>query len=199
MKKLHMFLLLLCAAVFVFSAVNPAERATWYMEVAPAVAGLAVLAFTYRAFKFTDISYILIAFFCCYIMIGGKYTYAEVPIGNYIKDIFDMSRNHYDRVGHFFQGVIPAVIARELLLRKTNLGRGKMLFFVCVCAAMFISASYEIIEWLAAELTAGGAVDFLGLQGDVWDAQKDMLMALLGSVSALLLLSKIQDKQMANL
>jgi putative membrane protein len=199
MKKLHIVLLAIWTAVFLWSAVNPADRATWYMEVAPAVIGLAILIATYKSFKFTDIAYMLLTFFCCYIMIGGKYTYAEVPIGNYLKEIFDLSRNHYDRVGHFFQGVIPALTAREIIIRTTNLKKGKMLFFICVCVAMFVSSGYEIIEWLAAELTANGAAEFLGLQGDVWDAQKDMLMALLGATTSLLILSKNQDMQIARL
>lgn len=198
-KKLHLVLLVAIALAFIWSAVNPYDRFTWWLEIAPVLIGLAILAPTYKKFPLTDVSYILIAFFSLILIIGGKYTYAEVPIGFYFKDFFDMSRNHYDRFGHFFQGVIPAMLAREILLRTTGLKKGKMLFFLCVCVAMFFSSGYELIEWASAEICGDGAIEFLGSQGDIWDAQKDMLMALLGSITSLLLLSKMQDKQIAKL
>jgi putative membrane protein len=198
-KTLHAFLIAIWAAVFIWSGINPAERFTWFLEVAPSVIGFAVLAATYRKFKLTDLTYAFICFFCIIQMIGGKYTYAEVPVGNYFKEAFDLSRNHYDRLGHFLQGFVPALIAREILLRISGVKGKKMLFFLCVCIAMFVSSSYEIIEWMTAELTADGAADFLGLQGDIWDAQKDMLMALAGSVFACMFFSRLQDRQIKKL
>ncbi|ACC98340.1 putative membrane protein [Elusimicrobium minutum Pei191] len=199
MKKTHLFYSATWAAVLIWSFFGPSDLMTWAMEVTPAVIGFVILAATYKNFKLTEVTYFWIWFFGLILMIGGKYTYAEVPIGNYLQEMFNMSRNHYDRFGHFFQGFMPAIVARELILRKSDMKKGKMLFFLCVCVAMFVSSSYEIIEWLAAEFTAGGAADFLGLQGDIWDAQKDMLMCLLGSVTALITMSKIQDKQIKNL
>ncbi|MGB2579295.1 putative membrane protein [Elusimicrobium simillimum] len=198
-KPLHLTLLGIVGLFLVWSGISPYDRLTWYMEVAPAIIGAAILIATYKKFKFTDITYCLIAFFCVILIVGGKYTYALVPVGDYVKDLFDMSRNHYDRMGHFFQGVIPALVAREILIRITKVGRGKMLFFLCVCVAMFVSSTYELIEWAAAELVADGAADFLGSQGDIWDAQKDMFMCLLGGTFAQLVCAKWQDRQMQKL
>lgn len=198
-KKLHLILLAVFMIVFIWSGIQPYDRFTWYLEVAPAVIGLIVMALTYKKFKLTDISYILVFIFSLILVIGGKYTYALMPLGDYVKDLFDLSRNHYDRFGHFFQGVIPAVLAREILIRKMKMPAGKMMFFLCVCVAMFISSSYELIEWITAELVEGGAADFLGSQGDIWDAQKDMLMALLGSITVQLIFARTQDKQIKSL
>ncbi|WP_428897000.1 putative membrane protein [Parelusimicrobium proximum] len=195
----HIVMLIVLVLVLVWSGINPHDRFTWYLEVAPAVIGAAILAATYKKFKFTTLTYSFIFFFCLILIVGGKYTYAEVPIGHYIKDMFGLARNHYDRFGHFFQGVIPALIARELLIRVTKVPRGKMLFFLCVCVAMFVSSGYELIEWASAEMFAEGAADFLGLQGDIWDAQKDMLMALCGSITVQLLFNKEQNRQIKKL
>lgn len=196
-KKLHLAFLLIFAVVALWSGINPYDRFTWYLETGPAFIGLIILLFTYKKFQFTDLSYFFILFFCLLLLIGGKYTYALMPVGDYLKEAFNLSRNHYDRFGHFFQGVIPAILAREILLRKTPLKPGKMLFFLCICVAMFVSSSYELIEWITAEIEGDAATDFLGSQGDIWDAQKDMLMCLLGSITVQLLFSKMQDKQIA--
>ncbi|WP_424244919.1 putative membrane protein [Elusimicrobium posterum] len=198
-KMLHKILLGFLTALLIWSGIHPYERVTWIMEVAPAVIGVAILIFTYNKFRFTDLNYCFIAFFCAILIIGGRYTYALVPIGDYFKEVFDMSRNHYDRFGHFFQGVIPALVAREILIRITKIKPGKMLFFICICVAMFVSSTYELVEWAAAEIDGGGAMDFLGSQGDIWDAQKDMLMALLGSITVQLLFSRLHDRQIAKL
>jgi putative membrane protein len=184
--------------VLAWSAWHPKDRAVWLMEVAPAIAGGAVLALTFRRFPFTPIAYRLMFFFALILMVGGKYTYAEVPIGFWVRDAIGLHRNHFDRFGHFFQGVIPAVIAREMLIRCTPLRRGKALFWICCSIALAISAMYELVEWISALGTPPEqGLAFLGSQGDVWDAQKDMTMALLGSITVQLLFGRVHDRQLA--
>ena len=146
---------------------------------------------------FTPLVYVLIAVHMVILMVGGHYTYARVPLFNWLRDAFGLARNHYDRVGHFAQGFVPAMIAREVLLRTTSLTRGKMLVFLVLSIALAISGAYELIEWGAAELTGEAAEDFLGTQGDVWDTQKDMALALTGAAAALALLSRWHDRQLA--
>ena len=192
-------LLALVAAVFVWSAIGPYDRFTWVLEVFPAVIGAAVLIATYRRFRFSDLVYFLIAMHAIILMVGGHYTYARVPPFDWLKEVLHFSRNHYDRVGHFAQGFVPAMIAREVLLRTTPLRRGKMLFFLVVCVCLAVSAAYELLEWTGAELAGARATDFLGTQGDPWDTQKDMALALLGAASALLLLSRLHDRRLAAL
>lgn len=192
-------LLALVAAVFVWSAIGPYDRFTWVLEVFPAVIGVAVLIATYRRFRLTDPVYVLIAVHAIILMVGGHYTYARVPPFDWLKEVLHFSRNHYDRVGHFAQGFVPAMIAREVLLRTTPLRRGKMLFFLVVCVCLAVSAAYELLEWTGAELAGARATDFLGTQGDPWDTQKDMALALLGAASALLLLSRLHDRRLAAL
>ncbi len=192
-------LLALVAAVFVWSAIGPYDRFTWVLEVFPAVIGVAVLIATYRRFRLTDLVYLLIAVHAIILMVGGHYTYARVPPFDWLKEVLHFSRNHYDRVGHFAQGFVPAMIAREVLLRTTPLRRGKMLFFLVVCVCLAVSAAYELLEWTGAELAGARATDFLGTQGDPWDTQKDMALALLGAASALLLLSRLHDRRLAAL
>jgi len=196
-NRLHVALLLLAAVVLVWSGIAPRDRFTWLMETLPAMVGGAILIATYRRFRFTTITYVLAWFFALILMIGGHWTYAEVPIGNWARDAFNLSRNHYDRFGHFFQGVIPAMFARELLLRTSPMQRGKWLFFTCVSMALAISAAYELFEWQYAVMTGGEQADnLLGSQGDIWDAQKDMGLALLGGALSILLLGRVQDRQM---
>jgi putative membrane protein len=167
------------------------------MEVLPAMVGAAILVVIYPRFRFTTVSYAITWFFALILMIGGHYTYARVPIGDWARDAFGLSRNHFDRFGHFFQGVVPAVLGRELLLRTSTLRRGKWLFVLCIALALAISACYELWEWRYA-VTFGGtrADDFLGSQGDPWDAQEDMAMALLGAALATLIIAPIQDHQL---
>jgi putative membrane protein len=184
------------SAVFVWSAIRPHDYFTWALEVAPAVIGVLILTATYRSFRLTGLLYVLIWVHAAILMIGGHYTYAEVPLFNWIRDAFALSRNHYDRVGHFAQGFVPAMIAREVLLRKTPLKRGKMLFFLVLSICLAISATYELIEWLVAVLTGTAATAFLGTQGDVWDTQWDMFMCLTGAVTALATLSGYHDRSL---
>jgi putative membrane protein len=189
-------LLLIVLAVLVWSAIHPRDRLTWLLEVFPAVVAVPVLILTRNRLRFTRLVYTLIALHACILMVGGKYTYAEVPLFNWLRDTLHLARNHYDRVGHFAQGFVPAMIARELLLRTSPLQRGKWLFFIVVCACMAISATYELVEWLTAVISKEAAESFLGTQGDAWDTQKDMGLALVGAVTALVTLSRLQDGQM---
>ena len=193
------FLLAAVAVVFVWSGWAPKDRMTWMLEVFPAVIAIPILIFTYRRLPLTTLVYVLIAVHACILMVGGKYTYAEVPLFNVLRDLFHMARNDYDRVGHFAQGFVPALVAREILLRKTPLRRGAWLFFLVLCVCMAISAVYELVEWTAAEISGSAADAFLGTQGDPWDTQKDMLTCGIGALAALLTLTRLQDRQLAAL
>jgi putative membrane protein len=190
------FIWLAVAVIFVWSAILPHDYFTWMLEVFPAIIGTVILASTYRRFRFTTLVYSLIAVHMIILMVGGHYTYAEVPIGNWIRDQFQLSRNHYDRLGHFAQGFVPAMIAREVLLRLNVLKRGAWLFVLVVSVCLAFSALYELFEWTVSALTGSAGDAFLGTQGDVFDTQKDMAMALVGAVTALLTLSKFHDKQL---
>lgn len=187
-------LLLLVSAVFIWSGINPHDRFTWLLEVLPAILGFILLALTYNRFRFTTFCYLFIALHMIVLMVGGHYTYAQVPLFNWIRDAFDLSRNHYDRVGHFAQGFVPALIAREILLRASPLQRGKLLFLIVVCICLAISAFYEFIEWWVSIATGTAAEAFLGTQGDVWDTQWDMFLAFCGAIVSQLLLSKTHDR-----
>lgn len=184
----------------IWSGLFPNGRFNWLMETLPAIIGAAIMVATYRRFPLSNTTYFLVWFFSLILMTGGHYTYAEVPIGNWIRDHFHLSRNHFDRFGHFFQGVIPAMCARELILRTSPMKRGKWLFFICVSIALAISASYELFEWRYA-VTFGGkqADDFLGSQGDIWDAQQDMFQALCGAIVSCLTLGGLQSRQIERL
>jgi len=184
-------------AVLLWSGFAPKERATWWMEVAPALIGVPILAATYRRFPLTPLAYVLIWLHAVILMIGGHYTYAEVPLFNWIRDVFGLARNHYDRVGHFAQGFVPAILAREVLLRTSPLRPGGWLFFLVCCGCLAISAFYELVEWWAALLTSPETgTAFLGTQGDVWDTQWDMFLALVGSIAAQLALSRLHRRQL---
>jgi putative membrane protein len=196
-RPVPLLLLITGLAYLAWTGWNPAGRFNWLAETSPAMIGGIALIATYRRFPLTNLNYSLIWFFSLILMTGGKYTYAEVPIGNWARDVFGLSRNHFDRFGHFFQGVIPAMMARELLMRTSPLRSGKWLFALCVCVALAVSAGYELFEWRYAVQFGGQAADdFLGMQGDTWDAQKDMFMALSGAVVSLLLLSRLHDRQL---
>jgi len=197
--RLPLALLGACLLVLAWSAHKPHDYLTWGLEVAPAVAAFVLLAITRRRFPLTPLAYILIAVHAVILMVGGKYTYSEVPVGNWFRDQFDLSRNHYDRLGHFVQGVVPAIIAREVLLRRSPLRPGAWLFFLVTCVCITVGAVYEIIEWWTAVIGGGASESFLGAQGDVWDAQKDMGLCGIGAVLAQLLLSKLHDRQLARL
>ncbi len=193
------FLVFFLASFFVcfaWSAIKPHDYFTWVLEVTPALAGAVLLVMTCRRFPLTMVSYAHIWIFALVMLIGGHYTYAEVPFFNWISDIFDFGRNHFDRIGHFLQGLVPAIVAREVLLRTSPLKPGKWLFTITVSIALGVSASYEIIEYLTARLTGDAAEAFLGTQGDPWDTQRDMFMALIGAVHANVIFRKLQDRQL---
>lgn len=195
----HLVLLGLSALVLLWSGTQPKDRLTWFMEVAPALIALPVLAVTYQRFRLTDLLYTLIALHAVVLMVGGHYTYAEVPLGDWAREAFGFERNHYDRVGHFLQGFVPALVAREVLLRLHVLKPGAWAFFLVTCIALAISAFYELIEWWAALVSAEAAEAFLGTQGDHWDTQWDMFLALAGAVIAQLALGRWQDRQIDRL
>jgi len=184
--------------VLAWSGFAPKDRAVWLMEVFPAIAGAIALAATYRRFPMTPLIYRLVLAFSLVLMVGGKYTYAEVPPGFWVRDLFHLKRNNFDRLGHFLQGMIPAILTREMLLRCTPLRPGKAVFWLCVSVALSVSAAYELIEWQAAIWTAPEQGDaFLGTQGDVWDTQKDMGTALIGSIVSQLTLGRLHNRQLA--
>ena len=197
--RLPLILLLIVLAALAASGIAPHDRGVWWAEVMPVLIAAPILVATARRFPLTPLAYALIAFFSLILILGGAYTYARVPIGFAVQDWFDLARNPYDRFGHFFQGVTPAILGRELLLRTSPLRPGKWLFALLSLSCIGISALYERVEWAAAELWAGGAVEFVGMQGDPWDAQADMLMALLGAMGAQLLLGRMHDRQLAGL
>lgn len=181
------------------SGLSPYDRLTWVMEVAPVAIALPILWATYRRFPLTTLLYACIFVHALVLMLGGAYTYARVPLGFHIAEVFGLHRNPYDKIGHFFQGFVPALVAREVLIRGAYVRGRKMLAFVVVCIVLAISATYELIEWGAALALGQGAEEFLGTQGDPWDTQSDMFLALIGAVSALLTLSRIQDRQIQRL
>jgi putative membrane protein len=198
-RSLHLSLLSLVVLAMAVSAYQPFDRATWYLEVAPVLIAIPLLWFTYARFPLTNLLYILIAIHALILIVGGHYTYARVPLGYWVQDALDLSRNHYDRLGHVAQGFIPAMVARELLQRLTALRPGVWLFFLVTCVALAISAFYELIEWWVALAMGGAADEFLATQGDVWDTQWDMFLALCGALIGQLSLARLQDRQMAAL
>ena len=192
-------ILVIVAAVLVLllvvSGTRPFDRTTWVLEVFPILVAMPVLWATYRRFPLTNLLYLLIFCHAVVLMVGGAYSYARVPLGFQIQDLLHLSRNPYDKIGHFFQGFVPALIAREIFIRGRHVKPGKMLGFLVVCVALAISATYELIEWGSALWLGQGADEFLGTQGDPWDTQSDMFFALIGSVTAILGLSRIHDAQ----
>jgi putative membrane protein len=195
--RLPLALLVAVLAVLAWSSIAPTDRTTWWMEVAPVLIGVPLMLATFRKHPLTPLLYGLIAVHCVILIVGGRYTYAEVPLGFWMEDWFGFTRNHYDRIGHFAQGLVPAILAREVLLRTTPLHRGGWLFYIVVSICLAFSAFYELIEWTSAEIAGQGADAFLGTQGDQWDAQKDMLLALIGAVVGQVLLSRWHDAQLA--
>jgi putative membrane protein len=191
--------LLSFAAIFVWSVVNPRDLFTWFLEVLPAIIGIGIVVATYDRFRLSTLLYVLIWIHAVVLVIGGHYTYADMPLFNWIRDTFHLDRNYYDRLGHFVQGFVPAIVAREVLLRVTLIQQGKMLFFIILCICLAISAFYEFIEWWVAALTGSGADAFLGTQGDVWDTQWDMFLAFCGAILAQITLGKYHDGQLRKL
>jgi putative membrane protein len=187
------------SVVLLWSGIAPHDRVTWWLEVAPVLIGAPLLLLTERRFPLTPLLYGLLFAHAVILMVGGHYTYARVPLGFWAQDAFDFARNHYDRVGHLAQGFVPAILAREILLRRTPLVPGGWLFLLALSVCLAFSALYELIEWWAALLGGVAATDFLGTQGDIWDTQWDMFLAGVGAASALLLLSRLHDRQLARL
>ena len=192
-------LLLSAAVVLAWSGIAPHDRFTWVLEVAPVLIGVPILVALWPRFRLTTLVYALLWIHAVILMVGGKYTYAEVPLGFWLRDAFGFARNHYDRIGHFAQGFIPAMLAREILIRRSPLAGSRWLPFLGVCFCLAFSALYELIEFWTALATGEAAEAFLGTQGDVWDTQWDMQMALLGAVTALLTLSRVHDRALARL
>ena len=191
--KLLGFAVVLVALVI--SGINPHDRATWWMEVAPVLIAAPILIATYRRFPLTTLLYVLIVVHALVLIYGGAYTYARVPLGFWLQDLLALERNPYDRVGHFMQGFVPAMLAREIFIRGGLVTGRRMTAFLSACVALAFSAFYELIEWWAALALGQGAHEFLGTQGDPWDTQADMFLALIGALLALALLSRMQDRQ----
>lgn len=198
-RSSHLALLCIVTIVFCWSGWGPYDRFTWWLEIAPGLAGIIILLTTYRRFQLTTLCYGLIALHICVLCVGGHYTYARVPAFDWLRPIFGWQRNHFDRLGHFMQGFVPAMIAREVFIRFNILNRKKWIPFLVVSVCLAISAFYELIEWWTAIMSGSASNDFIGSQGDVWDTQEDMLFALIGAVCAVLLLSYFHDRAIRNL
>jgi putative membrane protein len=186
-------------AALAVSGIAPFDRGTWLLEVAPVLIALPVLAATYRRFPLTDLLYVLIALHAIVLIVGGTYTYARVPLGGWVQEWLHLARNPYDRLGHFMQGFVPALAAREVLLRNRYVASRPMAGFLSICVAMAVSACYELLEWASALALGQGADDFLGTQGDPWDTQWDMFMALVGATLAMAAFARLQDARIAAL
>ena len=197
--------LMLCCGAFILililiiSGIHPFDRGTWVMEVLPVLIIVPLLIYTYKTFPLTNLLYSLIFLHAIVLIVGGAYTYARVPLGFEIAQWFSLDRNPYDKIGHFMQGFVPAIAAREILIRHQILAKGKMLSFIVICIVLAISATYELIEWAAALALGQGAQEFLGTQGYEWDTQSDMFFALIGAIAALLFLSKWHNQQLNKL
>jgi putative membrane protein len=188
--------MLVFVLVLAWSGINPHDYPTWFLEVFPALLGAAILWYTRDTFPLTRLTYVLILIHCVILMVGGHYTYAEEPNGEWLREAFDQSRNNYDKLGHFVQGFIPAIITREIVIRKKVFNGAAWRNFFIVCFCLGFSAFYELIEWWVALMSQEAADSFLGTQGYIWDTQSDMFYALCGAVLALLLLAALHDRQM---
>jgi putative membrane protein len=192
-------LLILFSAVFVWSLIHPHDYFTWILEVFPAIIGIALIFALRRRFPLTPLVLTLLTLHAIILMVGGHYTYAEVPLGFWMKSAFHFTRNHYDRIGHFAQGFVPAMVAREVLIRRDVVRTRGWRYFIIVSICLAISASYELMEWLVSLATGSKGDAFLGTQGDVWDTQEDMATALIAALMAPLVLGRLQDRQIARL
>ncbi len=195
-RNFHLGLLASLALIFLWSAIRPYDRLTWWLEVLPAIIGVLLLAVTYARFPFSRLAYVMVWLHAIVLLVGGHYTYAEVPLFNWVRETFELSRNNYDHLGHLAQGFFPAIVIREILLRRSPLKPGKWLFFLVTCVGLAISAFYELIEWWVALASGDDAVAFLATQGDPWDTQWDMLLALIGVIVSQLLLARVHDASM---
>lgn len=201
MEKQKNQILIIYIVVFflglLWSGINPRDQFTWFLEVVPALIALAILAATFKKFRFSNFAYFLMLVHALILMVGGHTTYAEVPLFNWLRDTFDLARNYYDRVGHFTQGFVPALILREIIIRKNIISGKRWQFALIVMAVLGGSAFYEFFEWWMALASGEAATAFLGTQGDVWDTQWDMFLCFAGSILALLLLARVHDKKLA--
>lgn len=195
-NRFHIFLLVSLGAVFAWSAYQPRDYFTWFLEVFPAIIGVTIFLYTYPRFRFTNLVYVLVWIHCAILMVGGKYTYAQNPLFEYFKEIFDWHRNNYDKLGHVIQGVSPALIAREVFIRREVVSGKGWTFFLSVAVPLAFAALYEIIEWLVAAINGEKTEAFLGTQGYFWDTQTDMFACLVASIAALVLLGRWHDAQM---
>ena len=198
-RKEPQILLTVVAAALVVSRIGPYDPLTWFLEIVPILLIAPVLVLTYRTFPLTPLLYRLLFVHALILILGGHYTYARVPLGYWFQDLLDLSRNHYDRLGHLAQGFIPAILVREILLRRSPLVRGKWLFFLTVSVCLAFSAFYEFTEWWAAVAGGESAENFLGTQGDIWDTQWDMFLAFVGAITSQMILSRAHDKQLEKL
>lgn len=198
-RRSHLALLVGVLAVLAWSAWKPYDRLTWWLETFPTMAGLIVLAATYRKFQFTTLCYTCIALHMCLLCVGGHYTYAREPFFSWLRSVFHWHRNHFDRLGHFVQGFVPALIVRELFIRLRVFNRTGWMAFVIICVCLGISAFYEFIEWWTALLSGSASTEFLATQGDMWDTQSDMFMAFIGAIFALVFIRPWQNRQLTAL
>ncbi len=198
MKKQGLFILFFLTGLII-SGIHPHDYFTWILEVFPAIIGFIILLVTFRKFRFTDLAYVFILIHCYILFVGGHYTYAEVPLFDWIKDLLHQDRNNYDKVGHFAQGFVPAVIVREIFIRKKIVKKGAWLSLLTICVCLSISVFYEFLEWFVAIASGQSADAFLGTQGDVWDTQSDMLFALIGATCMNVFLGSMHDKQISRL
>jgi putative membrane protein len=197
MKKYFLLITLFFIAL-IWSAIKPHDYFTWILEIFPALIGFLILWFTFKYYRFTYLTYVFILIHSCILFIGGHYTYALVPAFNWVRDVFHQSRNNYDKVGHFFQGFVPAMITRELFIRRQIIAKRGWIPFLVICVCGTISLLYELLEWLVSVVSGSAGDSFLGTQGDVWDTQSDMLFAIIGAVSMLLIMSYWQNKALKN-
>lgn len=197
-QPIHLAMLLALFICLVISGIHPFDRTTWVLEIFPIFIALPILFSTYNSFRLTQLLYICIFIHMLILVLGGAYSYARVPLGFAIQDWLHLSRNPYDKIGHFFQGFAPALIAREILIRKEIIKGKKMIVFIVTCIVLAISASYELIEWASALMLGQGADEFLGTQGDMWDTQSDMFFALVGALVAQIGFGRMHDKQIKN-
>jgi putative membrane protein len=192
-------LLAVCVVALVVSGIGPHDRLTWLLEVAPVLIGIPILVWTRRSFPLTPLLYRLLLLHALILIVGGHYTYARVPVGFWVQELLDLSRNHYDRLGHLAQGFVPAILAREIMRRQLPAVTGAWLFGLVVAVCLGFSAFYELLEWWTALVGGGAAESFLGTQGDVWDTQWDMFLALCGALAAQITLARVHDRQLARL
>lgn len=198
MKKYYILICLFFAGL-IGSAIKPHDYFTWILEVFPAIIGFIVLAFTFKGFRFTYLTYVFILLHCFVLFVGGHYTYALVPLFDWVKEVFHQARNNYDKLGHFVQGFVPAMIVRELFIRKQVVQKRSWIAFLTVCVCMSISVTYEFLEWFVSVTSGSSGDSFLGTQGDIWDTQSDMLFATIGAICMVIVMARFQDRAISKI